>query len=38
MCARLIVIAGEVAELAQKIRTVPEYDVVRILSAQGHSV
>jgi hypothetical protein len=30
MCARLIVIAGELTELAQKIRTVPEYDVVQI--------
>jgi hypothetical protein len=30
MCARLIVIAGELAELAQKIRTVPEYDVVHL--------
>ena len=35
MCARLIVIASELAELAQKIRTVPEYDVVQILSAQS---
>ena len=35
MCARLNVIASELAELAQKIRTVPEHDVVQILSAQG---
>ena len=35
MCARLIVIASELAKLAQKIRTVPEYYVVQILSAQG---
>ena|ERR1022692_4533759 len=32
--ARLIVIAGELAEFAPKI-PVPEYDVVQILAAQG---
>ena len=35
LCARLIVIAGQSAELAQKVRTVPEYDVLQMLSAQG---
>jgi hypothetical protein len=35
VCAHVILMAGEMAEFAQKIRTVPEYDVVQILSAQG---
>jgi hypothetical protein len=33
--AHVIVVAGKLAELALKIQTVPEHDVVQILSADS---